>query len=231
MAVTVFVLGTNSLALAKKDEKRENHSIIDYYYIYKNKEEESVIKTFDGETFVLDSVGNIKSKIDIPYENTKERFEFELKGYIIKYYTNGLYLSEEERKEEIGYIKEFEELLDNDKWKEISYTDVIEKHILLDEKLVEYMKKEENEKGSGYNKEYIKLLNTNIEQLNDVVLNESLNDLNNHKQATHLTTSAEVSENSNEDSFNWKYYVFALVLILLLYLKVKIQIRRDRKKN
>lgn len=182
----------------------------------------------DGDTFVLDSVGNIKNEIDIPYENTKERYEFELKGYIIKYYTNGLYLSEDERKEEIGYIKEFEEALENDKWKDISYINIIEKHILLDKKLVEYMKEEEKEKGSGYNKEYIELLNTSMEQLNDVISNKSLNNLNNQQKANYLTESVESNKNSEEDSINWKYYAIAGILIFLLYLKVKIRIRREK---
>lgn len=225
----IFLLKINSTSYAKEDIKEERHSIVDFYYIYENNEVKSIIDTLTERIVPIDGVGNVSENDEIPYENVRERFEFELNAFLVKFYTNGLYLTEQEKLGCIRYIKECKEALENDKWDEISFLNIISNHIKLDEKLIKYME-EKNDENS------IKLITKNKNNLEKIYSRCSQSIIGNiQKQKISIfkyTYASELKKDNyikSEDKSGIYIFIFILILFLLLLIKIKIHIKRSKK--
>ncbi len=225
----IFLLKINSTSYAKEDIKGERHSIVDFYYIYENNEVKSIIDTLTERIVPIDAVGNVSENDEIPYENVRERFDFELNAFLIKFYTNGLYLTEQEKLGCIRYIKECKEALENDKWDEISFLNIVSNHIKLDEKLIKYME-EENDENS------IKLITKNKNNLEKIYSRCSESIIGNiQKEKISMFKYVYASELKkdnyikSEDKSGIYIFIFILILFLLLLIKIKIHIKRSKK--
>lgn len=225
----IFLLKINSTSYAKEDIKGERHSIVDFYYIYENNEVKSIIDTLTERIVPIDAVGNVSENDEIPYENVRERFDFELNAFLIKFYTNGLYLTEQEKLGCIRYIKECKEVLENDKWDEISFLNIVSNHIKLDEKLIKYME-EENDENS------IKLITKNKNNLEKIYSRCSESIIGNiQKEKISMFKYVYASELKkdnyikSEDKSGIYIFIFILILFLLLLIKIKIHIKRSKK--
>lgn len=225
----IFLLKINSTSYAKEDIKGERHSIVDFYYIYENNEVKSIIDTLTERIVPIDAVGNVIENDEIPYENVRERFEIELNAFLIKFYTNGLYLTEQEKLGCIRYIKECKEALENDKWDEISFLNIVSNHIKLDEKLIKYME-EKNDENS------IKLITKNKNNLEKIYSRCSQSIIGNiQKEKISMFKYVYASELKkdnyikSEDKSGIYIFIFILILFLLLLIKIKIHIKRSKK--
>ncbi len=225
----IFLSTINSTSYAKEDIKEERHSIVDFYYIYENNEVKYIIDTLIERTEPIDRVGNINRNDEVPYENIRERFEIELNAFILKFYTNGLYLTEQEKLGCIRYIKECKEALENDKWDEISFLNIVSNHIKLDEKLIKYME-EKNDENS------IKLITKNKNNLEKIYSRCSQSIIGNiQKQKISMikyTYASELKKDNyikSEDKSGIYIFIFILILFLLLVIKIKIHIKRSKK--
>ncbi len=225
----IFLSTINSTSYAKEDIKEESHSIVDFYYIYENNEVKYIIDTLIERTEPIDRVGNINRNDEVPYENIRERFEIELNAFILKFYTNGLYLTEQEKLGCIRYIKECKEALENDKWDEISFLNIVSNHIKLDEKLIKYME-EKNDENS------IKLITKNKNNLEKIYSRCSQSIIGNiQKQKISMikyTYASELKKDNyikSEDKSGIYIFIFILILFLLLVIKIKIHIKRSKK--
>lgn len=230
----IFLLKINSISFAKEDIDEERHSIVDFYYIYENNEVKSIVDILTEGIAPIDRVGNISENDEVPYDNIRKRFEIELDAFKVKFYTNGLYLTESEKLGCIRYIKECKESLKNDNWDEISFLNIISNHIELDEKLINYMKVENNEN----NESSIKLLTKNKEKLEKIYSRCSQSIIGNiQKQKISMINyvyASELRENKDvkeEDKSGMYIFIFILILFLLLLIKIKIHIKRSKKKN
>ncbi len=230
----IFLLKINSTSYAKGDIKEERHSIVDFYYIYENNEVKSIIDTLTERIVPIDGVGNVIENNEIPYENVRERFEIELNAFLVKFYTNGLYLTESEKLGCTRYIKECKEALKNDKWDEISFLNILSNHIKLDEKLIKCME-DENDKN---NENSIKLITKNKEKLDKIYSRCSQSILGNiQKQKISMIKYVNASElikdededNENEDKSCQHIFIFLLISFLLLLIKIKIYIKISKK--
>ena len=216
----IFLLKINSTSYAKEDIKGERHSIVDFYYIYENNEVKSIIDTLTERIVPIDAVGNVIENDEIPYENVRERFEIELNAFLIKFYTNGLYLTEQEKLGCIRYIKECKEALENDKWDEISFLNIVSNHIKLDEKLIKYME-EKNDENS------IKLITKNKNNLEKIYSRCSQSIIGNiQKEKISMFKYVYASELKkdnyikSEDKSGIYIFIFILILFLLLLIKI-----------
>lgn len=225
----IFLLKINSTSYAKEDIKGERHSIVDFYYIYENDEVKSIIDTLTERIVPIDAVGNVIENDEIPYENVRERFEIELNAFLVKFYTNGLYLTEQEKLGCIRYIKECKEALENDKWDGISFLNIVSNHIKLDEKLIKYME-EENDENS------IKLITKNKNNLEKIYSRCSESIIGNiQKEKISMFKYVYASELKkdnyikSEDKSGIYIFIFILILFLLLLIKIKIHIKRSKK--